>query len=211
MPDAVVPTPLTQLLQHPALWRGRSVAPLATLATGFAALDAALPGGGWPRNGLIEILTARQALGELQLWLPALAALSRAPDPRWCAFVDPPFQLFAPAFAAAGVALDRLLILHPAGPLWATEQALRSGACDLVLAWASRAPLRELRRLVLASEQGRATAVLFRPLSAEHESSPAVLRLAVQARSQGLTLRIVKSRGIARDLIDLPFAGQTGA
>ena len=203
MPDAEVPTQLTQLLQHPALWRGRSVAPLATLATGFAALDAVLPGGGWPRSGLIEILTARQGLGELQLWLPALVALSRAPDPRWCAFVDPPFQLFAPAFAAAGVALDRLLILHPPEPLWTTEQALRSGACDLVLAWTARAQLHELRRLALASEQGRATAVLFRPASAERESSPAQLRLAVQARPLALRLRIVKSRGVARDCLDV--------
>jgi len=203
MSDAEVPTQLTQLLQHPALWRGRSVAPLATLATGFAALDAVLPGGGWPRSGLIEILTARQGLGELQLWLPALAALTRAPDPRWCAFVDPPFQLFAPAFAAAGVALDRLLVLQPPEPLWSTEQALRSGACDLVLAWAAQAPARDLRRLVLAGEQGRSAAVLFRPAQAERESSPAALRLVVQARPQGLRLRIVKSRGIVRERVDL--------
>jgi len=203
MSDAEVPTQLTQLLQHPALWRGRSVAPLATLATGFAALDAVLPGGGWPRNGLIEILTARQGLGELQLWLPALAALTCAADPRWCAFVDPPFQLFAPAFAAAGVALDRLLVLQPPEPLWSTEQALRSGACDLVLAWAAQAPARDLRRLVLAAEQGRSAAVLFRPAQAERESSPAALRLVVQARPQGLRLRIVKSRGIARERVDL--------
>jgi hypothetical protein len=83
MPDAEVSTPLEQLLQHPALWRGRSVAPIATFATGFAALDQALPGGGWPRTGLIEILTAQQGVGELQLWLPALAALTSAAKSTW--------------------------------------------------------------------------------------------------------------------------------
>lgn len=199
-------TPLDGLLQHPALWRGRSVAPLATWPSGFAALDALLPGGGWPRTGLIEILTARPGLGELQLFLPALAALTCATEPRWSAFVAPPFQLFAPAFAAAGVVLERLLVLHPPEPLWAMEQALRSAACDLVLAWVAQAPARDLRRLVLAGEQGRAVAVLFRPIAAAAESSPASLRIAVQPTATGLRLQLVKSRGIARDSLDIDFS-----
>jgi hypothetical protein len=205
MPDAEAKVQLQQLLQHPALWRGRSVAPLATFATGFAALDQALPGGGWPRTGLIEVLTAQQGIGELQLWLPALAALSRAADPRWCAFIGPPFQLFAPAFAAAGVQLDKLLIVHPTQMLWATEQALLSGACGIVLAWLSQVAPRDLRRLVLATEQAGAPAVIFRPAAAEREASPAALRLAVQATPQGLQLRIVKSRGAGRGVVNLVF------
>lgn len=205
MPDAEVPSQLEQLLQHPALWRGRSVAPLATFASGFAPLDEVLPGGGWPRTGLIEILTAQPGIGELQLWLPALAALTSAADPRWSAFIAPPYELFAPAFAAAGVQLERLLLIHPAQPLWATEQALLCGACDLVLAWLPQAAPRDLRRLVLATEQARAPAVLFRPDTAERESSPAALRLAVQATARGLQLRLIKSRGVLRPVIDLPF------
>ena len=197
---------LEALLQHPALWRGRSVAPVATLPSGFAPLDAALPGGGWPRTGLTEILTARPGLGELQLWLPALAALTAATEPRWSSFVSPPFQLFAPAFAAAGVALERLLVLHPPEPLWSVEQALRSGACDLVLAWVPQAEAAEIRRLVLASEQGRAACVLFRPTHAATESSPAALRLLVTPISGGLNLRFLKRRGLGCEQLDLRFA-----
>ncbi len=44
--------PINRLLQHPSLWRGRSLARVETFPSGFAALDAALPGGGWPRTGL---------------------------------------------------------------------------------------------------------------------------------------------------------------
>jgi cell division inhibitor SulA/protein ImuA len=196
---------LEGLLQHPALWRGRSVAPLATIASGFEALDVALSGGGWPRNGLIEILTARPGLGELRLCLPMLASLTSAAEPRWSTVVSPPFQLFAPALVAAGVALERLLLLHPPEPLWSTEQALRSGACDLVLAWVDRAPGRDLRRLVLAAEQGRATAVLFRPAGVAAESSPAALRLLVQPIDAGLRVHLLKHRGAGRDVIDLRF------
>jgi cell division inhibitor SulA len=205
MPDAEATAQLEQLLQHPALWRGRSVAPLATFASGFAALDRVLPGGGWPRSGLIEILTARQGIGELQLWLPALAALSSAGQARWCAFVGPPFPLFAPAFAAAGVQLEQLLVIRPEQVLWATEQALLSGACDIVLAWVAQGSARDLRRLALATEQGRSAAVIFRPLTAEHESSPALLRIAVHAIPQGLRLRVLKSRSSQRDSITLVF------
>ena len=163
MPDAEAKVQLEQLLQHPALWRGRSVAPLATFATGFALLDQALPGGGWPRTGLIEVLTAQQGLGELQLWMPALAGLSSGASARWCALIDPPFEPFAPAFAAAGVQLEKLLIVRPPQVLWTVEQALLSGACDIVLAWIARVAQRDLRRLALATEQGRAPAVIFRP------------------------------------------------
>src|SRR5438034_15002 len=69
---------LDELLAHPSLWRGRSRAAIATISTGYPALDAGLPGGGWPRHGLVEILTPRVGVGELYLLLPALAALSRA-------------------------------------------------------------------------------------------------------------------------------------
>lgn len=205
MPELPPDPRLQQLLQHPALWRGRSVAPLPVMPTGFAALDQALPGGGWPQRGLTEVLTARQGLGELRLWLPALARLSTAGAARWCAFIAPPFQLFAPALAAAGVRLDRLLIVHPPQPLWATEQALRSGACDLVLSWVVQADLPQLRRLTLATEQGLSAGVLFRPARAERDASPAMLRLGVQARPGGLRLRLFKSRGAPQSLVDLPL------
>ena len=203
MPQVSPDPRLEQLLQHPSLWRGRSIAPQPVVATGFATLDQALPGGGWPRRGLTEILTAHQGLGELQLWLPALAQLTSAASARWCDFIAPPFQLFAPAFAAAGVRLDRLLIVQPPQPLWATEQALRSGACDLVLSWVAQAGIPELRRLALATEQGLSAGVLFRPAAAGRESSPAALRLLVQAQPGGLQLRVLKSRGAAQPLINL--------
>ena len=139
----------------------------------------------------------------MQLWLPALAALTSAADPRWSAFVGPPYPLFAPAFAAAGVQLERLLIIRPAQALWAAEQALLSAACDLVLLWLPQAAPQDLRRLALATEQGRAPAVIFRPAAAERESSPAALRLAVEATPTGLQLRFIKSRGASRPVIPL--------
>ena len=194
---------LARLLEHPAIWRGRSAARPEGLATGFAPLDACLPDRGWPRAGLIEILVPRFGSGELYLLLPALAALTRAHEARWCVWVAPPLMPFAPALAAEGIALDRVAVVSGARPLWALEQTLGSGACDAALAWARRPKAREIRRLQLAAERGRTLGVLFRPRRAAREASAAVLRLALEPASQGVRVELLKGRTALRGAIDL--------
>jgi hypothetical protein len=194
---------LARLLEHPAIWRGRSAVHHGGLPTGFASLDEFLPGKGWPRTGLIEILVARFGSGELSLLLPALAALTGAAAARWCVWVAPPLMPFAPALVARGMVLERVAVVVGARPLWAFEQTLGSGACDAVLAWAERPRLREIRRLQLAAERGRTLGVLFRPRRAARESSGAVLRLALEPRAGGIRLTLLKGRSARRDVLDL--------
>lgn len=189
---------LARLLEHPALWRGRSAARMPTWSTGFAALDAGLPGGGWPKAGLVEVLTPRLGVGELHLLLPALAQLSGLAPARWTAWISPPHMPFAPALAAHGLSLDRQLVVRTDQPLWAMEQALDSGACEAALAWVQRARPRSLRRLQLATERGRTLGFVFRALAQARESSPAALRLAIEPREAGLEITLLKSRGGAR-------------
>jgi hypothetical protein len=196
---------LARLLEHPAIWRGTSVARTEVLSSGFAALDQRLPGKGWPCSGLIEILVPRFGVGELQLLVPALAALSCRPMARSCVWVSPPFEPFAPALAAYGVALERILVVRapPDGVRWAFEQSLDSGACDVVMAWARRPRPKEIRRLQLAAERGRTLGVLFRPRKAASEASHAVLRIAVEASTYGVRLTLLKSRGGVRGSVEL--------
>jgi protein ImuA len=210
---------LARLLEHPAIWRGRSAARrVEVLPTGYAALDACLPGGGWPRTGLIEILVPRFGVGEIYLLLPALAALTRRPAARWCVWVTPPLEPYAPALTAHGAALERMLVVrapearpsgqrgNPQRGLWAFEQTLGSGASDIALAWAARSPRpRDIRRLHLAAERGKTLGVLFRPHRAAEESSAAILRVAVEARGAGARVTLLKSRGGARGSIDLSW------
>lgn len=203
------PQQLAELLAHPSVWRGRSRAALETFPTGFAALDAGLPGGGWPRHGLIEILTPRPGVGELYLLLPALAALSRATPARWCTWISPPHEPFAPALEAHSVALERMLLVRTHLPLWAYEQALRSGACEIALAWLPRVSPRAIRRLQLAAEQGRALGVLYRSQRFAHVASPAMLRVLLdpiaEPGRQGARLQLLKSRGGSREPIELTW------
>jgi cell division inhibitor SulA/protein ImuA len=211
---------LARLLEHPAIWRGSSAVRSPGTPTGFAALDACLPARGWPCTGLIELLPVRFGSGELYLLLPALAALTRRPASRGCVWVAPPdlpptgeadgcaLEPFAPALAAAGLALERVLVVRPDGPaaaLWAFEQALGSGGCEGALVWLHRARPLEIRRLQLAAERGRALGVLFRPEEAAREPSPAMLRLLLQPMGQGMRVTILKSRGGARVSFELPW------
>lgn len=197
---------LESLLQHPAIWRGRSAAQVSVVPSGFPALDRALPGGGWPKAGLVEILVSHIGVGELNALLPALAVLTRQASARWCAWVAPPYEPFAPALSAYGVMLERLFVVRTEQPLWAFEQSLISGACDAVLAWAPRAPSRDIRRLQLAAEKGRALGVLFRPVAVAKESSNAVLRVIVEPTERGARITLLKSRGGHRGSVDLAWS-----
>jgi hypothetical protein len=187
-----------ELDQHPGIWRGAELARSARpgIASGFAPLDAELPGGGWPCGALTEILPQHQGIGELRLLGPALARL--AAQGKFIAWIAPPHLPYAPALAAAGIALARIVIVKTArdsDSLWATEQALRSAACGAVLAWPLEPSYAQLRRLQLAAETGRCLAVLFRPSQAAREPAPAALRLALATCAGGLALSILKRRG----------------
>lgn len=189
---------LHTLLQHPAIWRGDDLAQVAvpSVATGYAALDRELPGGGWPAGALTELLHEREGIGELRLVAPALARLSEAG--RWVAWIAPPHLPYAPALAAAGIKLSRLLVIGKTSPrdsLWAAEQALRAGSCGAVLFWPSDLDQRSLRRLQLAAEAGGALGLLYRPLRVAEQASPAALRMALEPQEQELSIRILKRRG----------------
>jgi hypothetical protein len=196
---------LAALLEHPAIWRGRSAAHTSVISTGYRLLDERLPGGGWPRAGLIEILTPEPGSGELRLLIPALAMLTGSPLARWCVLIAPPFEPFAPALRAQAVTLERLLVAQTDHPLWAMELALRSASCEMALAWIERGALRLLRRLQLASEQGRSLGVLLRSARSARGSSPAVLRLLLEPSRSGAQLTLLKSRGGARGSFEIAW------
>jgi protein ImuA len=190
---------LERLQSGGALWRGHQLAasPLPACASGFAELDAELPGGGWPAAGLTELLLRDAGSGELRLLAPALAKL--AVEPRELVWVAPPFPPYAPALHALGLPLERIVWLAPAGEAdaaWAAEQVLRASA-GAVLWWSREALPATLRRLHLAAQEGATPLFAFRPLAKQKQSSPAPLRLALEPVAGGLSVDVFKRRGPA--------------
>lgn len=190
---------LDALLQHPQLWRGERArwTNERSIASGYAALDAELPGGGWPRGTLTEIMLTNAGLGELRLLLPALAQLQK--EKRWIALINPPYIPYAPAWQAGGLDLSRVLWVRTQGAhdhLWAVEQALRAGTCGAVLSWPGTTPtFQQLRRLQLAAEHGNSWAVVFRGPQDIHQATPAALRMHLVPQAHGLAVHLVKRRG----------------
>ena len=164
------------------------------------ALDARLPGGGWPTASLVEVLIDASGLGEIQLFLPALVQSQRKRDgdAPWIVWIAPPHEPFAPALAQQGIELSRFIVVRPPSAmeaLWAAEQALSSGVCAAVLLWLKGTDDRWLRRLKLAAEEGGALGVLFRPERHRFESSPAVLRLLLSQGEREPHLSLLKVQG----------------
>lgn len=189
---------LDTLLQHADIWRGdRLTTGIKAVPSGFAELDALLPGGGWPQGALTEIMMPRQGIGALRLLMPTLARLSQGD--RWICWVAPPYIPYAPALANAGIDLSRILLVHPRGQqdgLWAVEQSLRSGNCAAVLAWPTLDDKAILRRLQLAAESGDALGVLFRPQHFVQRPSAAALRIELAPEiDSSLSVSILKRRG----------------
>ncbi|MEX2489678.1 MAG: translesion DNA synthesis-associated protein ImuA [Pseudomonadales bacterium] len=193
------------------LWRASSLNPefRRGTSTGFRLLDEYLPGGGWPANGVTELIYDRQGIGELRVLIPALARMSRQ-QARWILWVAPPYIPYAPALARAGIDLSTVLVIQPQtykDTCWVLEKALESGSCSVVMAWFTHIDPKQIRRLQVASKDGDSWGILFRSNRAEKQASPAELRIQLYGvmpssskessfeESTSLNLKIIKRRG----------------
>ena len=209
-------TALVSLLQGGStspVWRAdeiaRDIAP--SVASGFAALDAELPGGGWPQGQLVELLLDAPGVGELSLLAPALARIAREHRP--CVWVLPcesgaargtPIALpYPPALAETGIAVERSIFVKPATPresLWALEQSLRTAHLGALIGWVPASSgrdgdFRALRRLHLLAQRHRALVFLLREARVAQAASPASLRLRLACTDGQLRVTVLKRRG----------------
>lgn len=201
------------------LWRGSSLgaSTAPTLPSGFAALDAELPGGGWPLQAVVELLTPQFGVLEWRLLAPALCrwwaaqalpaaapgrrARTAAPAPRSLLLINPPHTPHLPGLQALGLPPSALIWVaagQPAQQLWAAEQAIKSRVA--VLAWLPEARPEQIRRLQVSALSSDAPAFLVRPERAGQQSSAAPLRLVVQpCEGWALNVHLLKRRGPAHE------------
>ena len=191
-------------ITHPFATRhqGCPRAAVRPLASGFGALDAQLPGGGWPRRALSELLLAHPGVGEMRLLAPALVGVQQRS--RLVMLFDPPAALCAGSLTHLGFDVEQLLVIQTRGgavagndSLWALEQALKSGHVGAVLAWLPpRLRPERLRRLQLAAQVHDGPAFVLRELAAATRPSAAPLRLALRpGGADVLSVRLLKRRG----------------
>ena len=197
------PAPAPETL-HPSLWLGHQLGRNVEqpVPSGFALLDAQLPGGGWPRKVLTELLLPHPGVGEIRLLAPSLAATQRSG--RLVMLFDPPARLSAQALAQLGLDVAQLLVISTRArvipgtdSLWALEQALKSGHVGAVLAWLPpRLRAERLRRLQIAAQAHDGPAFVLRETAAQQRPTAAPLRLALRpGGADVLTVQVLKRRG----------------
>lgn len=204
-PVAAAPAPvLRPEALHPALWLGHQLGrhAEAPVPSGFLPLDAQLPGGGWPRRALTELLLPHPGVGEIRLLARSLVATQT--QGRLVMLFDPPAELSAQALAGLGFDVEELLIINTRSrlipgtdSLWALEQALKSGHVGAVLAWLPpRLRPERLRRLQLAAHAHDGPAFVLREMAAMQRPTAAPLRLGLRANgADRLAVRVLKRRG----------------
>lgn len=194
-------------LREQGIWRADELdaGSEAACSTGHSALDAELPGGGWPQGALTELLQSDPTQPLWPLLLPALAlTIAQRPDAR-VVLVAPPMPPFGPALAAGGLPSASLLCVQAqaaAERLWASEQALRCADVGAVLVWLPQARTADLRRLQLAAARQGGLLFALRPANQAQQASPARLRLAMELlpapAADGpslMSLHLLKRRG----------------
>lgn len=186
-----------------ALWRGTEMGSgMAEVhPTGFAELDAQLPGGGWPLRSTTEILQPQPSLAEWRLLAPSLKRI--AADGGAVLVVGPPKVPHMAGLMQSGLDPHTFTWIDartPAERLWVTEQLVKSNAGGAVLSWLPQARAEQLRRLQVHAGSCEGLVFLFRPEAAQFEASPAPLRvMATLDGDWGLKVRVFKRKGALQD------------
>lgn len=193
--------------KHHLLWQGNiKQGNEAGISTGFLNLDQILPTQGWPNKALIEMMVPYWGIGELRLLLPAMLRLNQ--QRRQIVWIAPPYLPYAPALANAGLNLQYVLVVDAqSGNIsWAMERLLYTESCGMVLAWPGHLTALETRRLQLAAEAGETIGVVLHTVDTRWRATCAALRLQIQSVTNGVTVDIIKARGMCKRsqiLVDL--------
>jgi len=187
---------LETLINKRALWQGKyTPKPDSTARSGYPELDEQL-GGGIPQQGVID-LQSDIGIGELRLLLPCLRDRHQQQQ-RLLVYIAPPMMINSEMLAAYGMDLSRILIIEPKNEqeaLWAAEQCLKSGCCHSVLLWHAELQVHQVKRFQLASQQGAALQVMFRPAQQVVMSLPTTLSLQLSASHSGVDVVIRRRKG----------------
>jgi hypothetical protein len=184
-------------------------------------LSTVLPGGGFPRGAVVELVSLANLGHGLGVALAACAKSQEQSarlggDMTWCAFLDPCRTLFGPAVQASGVCLERFLVMRPPRRFLA-RAAVRVAASRLfsvIVVDVAAVPgasagfegdlrfesmqlwWKAARRLALAVENSNTTIFLLTKSEAHRPSSlPVAMR--IELENQGadrLVVRVAKEK-----------------
>ena len=197
-PTDTYATSLEHLLNRTDIWRGdsRLFLPQIAVDSGYADINESLVNGGWPTRSLVEVCQKGLQQQELNLFAPVLKT-----GMGYIVLLNPPSLPFCQALIQGGIDLERVIVVqigNKADFLASFVELARTDSCEVLLAWQQHQSFTytELRKCSLAANEGAALCVLFRPDSAQQQSSPAVLRISTEIRPTDMQIRIFKQKGV---------------
>jgi protein ImuA len=131
--------------------------------TGSNVLDDIAPNGEFQGGAVHELLWPRPSTFPTSLAL--LLAKAAQKNGGAIAWSDPKRELYLPAFSAAGIDLQHLILLrctNRADQLWALAECLRCRGVSATVAYIPRLNQIEARRLQLAAERGGGVGIVMR-------------------------------------------------
>jgi len=191
---------MNELIEHlknkKMLWQGQMQTDTGnTVSSGYPELDNWLQTG-IPEQGVITV-KSDTGIGELRLFLPYLLAQQQQ-QKRLLVFIAPPLQVNGEMLAEQGFDLKQVLLLTPEkaqDALWAAEQCLKSECCMAVISWNEQLDVSHIKRLQIASKQGKAIQLIFRQQGELLSSLPVTMALTLQARPNALQIQMNKRIG----------------
>ena len=186
-----------------ALWRANELGQAATavVSSGWDALDAELPSGGWPRRAITEVLSSQPAVLEWRLLARALREVVR--EGSQVVVVGPPRHPHLPGLLHEGLDERQVVWIRAEAPserMWVTEQLIKSNSAGAIVAWLPQARQEQLRRLQVCAQACEGLVFLCRPTAARHEASAAPLRVhAGVGVDWELKVNVFKRRGPVHD------------
>ncbi|WP_243431760.1 cell division inhibitor SulA [Aliamphritea spongicola] len=112
---------------------------------------------------ITEIVMHNNDFDQLTMLLPLLAQLSR--DDRWFAWIAPPSSLPKALLSAAGIDLNKIMLLQPDASHTTYDlacQALQAGTCHAVITWPGMLSNEQLNGLENAAEHGASHGIVIR-------------------------------------------------
>lgn len=181
------------------VWRGDELGShvVDTVPSGWPALDQELPGSGWPRRSMTEVLTAQPSVLEWRILSPGLKPI--VDEGGQVVVVGPPRHPHLPGLLHMGLSDKQFIWIQadsPAERLWTTEQLIKSNSVGAIISWLPKVRPEQLRRLQVCAQSCEAPVFLCRPESAQYESSAAPLRVHASASQDWeLKVHILKRKG----------------
>ncbi|WKB53228.1 hypothetical protein [Eleftheria terrae] len=183
--------------------------------SGFPALDAVLPAGGWPAAGVVEVLAPQPGHPELALLGPVLCSAA-SHGQRTALLGQPAGVVFDPAqgcVATPGARATGTCEVPSHETLPRALSWLRAGRGGVLAVWLPELALADLRELQRAARRAHTTVFAVRPWSAHWDDhGEADLRVSLFAGKGGRwEVRVHLQPGAAAPTVRVPALGSTPA